>query len=569
MQYDNIDFKNNDQFNRYLLNKYLQQEYISNGATPIQAEKASKELIIKNISNLFDYHGLAYVLGSTNIEFFSLYFLQSIFIGEDKAPIAQIHSDIWLEVQETILNKSNTQQLEYLLPRGTGKSTFISLAVAIWCSVYKYKSYTLIASAIGDTASTFIRNIKLSLDGNTRIERAFGRLYDTKKCINNTEQIELTNKTMIQSISASSTLRGKSYGNTRVELLLLDDYQKDDEVSTADQREKKWKKYNDDAKYAIQKGNSTIIAVGTVQHPECFYNRLKALPTWKVRSEKGVLVDNVDDLFNEGLWGEFKNLLFNIKDEFRLDTAKEFYFQHIAEMQYPLLWKSFWDCLDYALSYYENPASFKQEVQGDTSSIGEKRFTTIITEAAETIESHNFTKTMLCIDPASSTNARSDYSAFAVGSITDLSIKYIRKGEILKLEFEDYINHVIELLKTYTDITHIYIEKNLYMGTDILKIKEKIESIPELSIRNFEFINEMQKTNKHDKINTIVGDINFGRVIFNEEDIDAIEQLKEYQGEKSLHDDFPDVVSEFCKRIIDINIVQFATFLDRKVLFKK
>ena len=32
-----------------------------------------------------------------------------------------------------------------------------------------------------------------------------------------------------------------------------------------------------------------------------------------------------------------------------------------------------------AMSYYENPASFKQEVQGDTSPIGEKRFTTIIT----------------------------------------------------------------------------------------------------------------------------------------------------------------------------------------------
>lgn len=140
-----------------------------------------------------------------------------------------------------------------------GKSTFISLALAIWCSVYKYKFYTLIASAIGETASTFISDIKLALDGNTLTERAFGKLYDTKKCINNKEQIELTNKVMIQSISASSILRGKSYGNIRVELLILDDYQKDDEVFTADQREKKWKKYNDHAKYAIQKVNQQLL----------------------------------------------------------------------------------------------------------------------------------------------------------------------------------------------------------------------------------------------------------------------------------------------------------------------
>jgi hypothetical protein len=156
----------------------LQLEYISNGATIEQAAQATKELMINNKDNLFNYHGLAYALGARNLEFFSLYFLQPLFIGDDKAPIAPIHSDIWREIQNTILNKSLTQQLEYLLPRGTGKSTFISLAVSIWCSVYKYKSYTLIASAIGDTASTFIRNIKLALEDNEKIEKAFGKLYD-------------------------------------------------------------------------------------------------------------------------------------------------------------------------------------------------------------------------------------------------------------------------------------------------------------------------------------------------------------------------------------------------------
>jgi len=567
MIYDNIEFENNDKFNNYLLYKYLKQEYINNNATEDEATKATEELILKHKSNLYNENGLAYILGSRNLEFFSLYFLQNIFIGEDKALIAPIHSQIWKEVQDTILDKSNTQQLEYLMPRGIGKSTFISLATAIFVSVYKYKSYTLIASAVGDTAQSFIRNIKLALSGNTRIERAFGKIYDTRKYINNTEQIELANRTMIQSISASSTLRGKSYGNTRVELLLLDDYQKDDEVATADQREKKWKKYNDDAKYAIQKGNSTIIAVGTVQAPECFYSRLSLLPTWRVRNERGVLVDNVDDLFNGGLWLEFKTILFDIKEEFRLETAKEFYFQHKQAMQYPLLWQSYWDCLDYALSYYENPASFKQEVQGDTSSNGEKRFTTIIPELPEIIEAHSFNKTMLAIDPASSTGKRSDYSAFIVGSIADSTIKYVRKGEILKLEFDDYISHILELLKTYKEINTIYIEKNLYMGTDILKLKEKILTIPELSDKNYEWINEMQRSNKVDKINTIVGEVNFGRIIFNSEDTEAIGQLHDYQGEKSLHDDFCDVCAEFSNRINNIHVIQYIKFRDKKLLF--
>lgn len=222
IDYNNMEFESNDQFNRFLLYTYLKSSYLANNATEKEAIEETEQLMLKHKDNLFGYHGIAYQLGATNLEFFSMYFLQNIFIGEGKATIAPIHSAIWQEVQDTILDKSNIQQIEYLLPRGTGKSTFISLVAAIWCSVYKYKSYTLIASAIGDTASTFIRNIKIALEGNNRIEKAFGKLYDTKKCINNTEQIELTNKTMIQSISASSTLRGKSYGNTRVELLLLD-----------------------------------------------------------------------------------------------------------------------------------------------------------------------------------------------------------------------------------------------------------------------------------------------------------------------------------------------------------
>jgi hypothetical protein len=447
-----------------------------------------------------------------------------------------------------ILEDTHDKQ-EYILPRGTGKSTFVSLATAIWCSLYKYKRYTVIASAIGDTASTFIRNIKLALENNDRIEKAFGKLYDTKKCIVNSEQIELTNRTMIQSISASSTLRGKSYGNVRIELLLLDDYQKDDEVATSDQREKKWKRFSDDVKFAVQKGNSTIIAVGTLQHNECFYSRLKNLPTWKNRLEKGVLVDNVDELFSSGLWLEFKNILFNSKDEFRLDNAKEFYLQHKKEMQFPLLWQEYWNCLDMALSYYENPASFKQEVQGDTSAIGEKRFKTIVTESNETINSHDFSVTMLTIDPASSTGKSSDFSAFITGSKSTNNIKYCRKGEILKLSFDDYIKHTIELLKRYDDISHIYIEKNLYMGADVIKLKELIAQDTELKGRRFEFINEMQKKNKFDKIDSIVGDVNFGRVIFNEEDTEALEQLKDYQGERSLHDDFPDCLSECVIRL--------------------
>lgn len=570
IKYKNKEYKSDEEFGYKLLIEYTYKYLIENNYSTEEALENTKKLIENNKGNLLEYHGYAYALGKKSLEFFCMYFLHNIFVGEDKADLAPIHISIWKELQDAILNNSY-DKLEYLLPRGTGKSTFISLALAIWCSVYKFKTYTVIASAIGGTADTFIRNIKIALDGNKRIEKAFGQLYNTKKCIVNSEIIELTNRTMMQSISASSTLRGKSYANHRIELLLLDDYQKDDEVATQDQRDKKWKKFNDDVKYAIQKNNCTMIAVGTVQNDDCFYNRLRKLPTWKVRHEKGVLVNNVDDLFESGLWLEFKEALFNKKEygENAKDYAKEFYLQHKEEMQYPLLWQEFWDCLDYALDYYEDPVSFKQEVQGDTSAQGETRFKTTETEAEAEIEAHNFKVTMLCIDPANSISNKADYSAFVVGSkVYDSEIKYMRKSELLRVDFKGLCDKTIELLKKYPDITHVWIEKNLYMGADIIRIKELINNDSLLKNKRFEFINTMQRKNKIDKIDSIAPDMNLGKIIFNKEDEEAIKQVREYCGEKSTHDDMPDVIAECVTRLDEIKTLGTIQFFDPKKIFR-
>lgn len=569
IKYKGKEYKTEEDYGIRLIADYTYKFLIEEGGYESEDAKEKTKIILNNNNkNLFDKNGYAYILGSRSLEFFCMYFLHNIYIGEDKAEIAIIHREIWKEIEEAVL-KNNYDKLEYLLPRGTGKSTFISLALAIWCSVYKYKTYTVIASAVGDTAETFIRNIKIALDGNGRIEKSFGKLYDIKKCTVNAEKVELTNHTMIQSISASSTLRGKSYANHRIELLLLDDYQKDDEIATQDQRDKKWKRFNDDVKYAIQKGNCTMVAVGTVQNNDCFYSRLKNLPTWRVRHEKGVLVDSVDKLFNSGLWLEFHNILFNKKEygENALDYAKEFYFQHKEEMQYPLLWSEYWDCLDYAISYYENPISFKQEVQGDTSCQGERRFKTLITESAEEIENHNFKTTILCIDPANSKSNKADYSAFCVGSKSDTNIKYIRKAIIGRLDRDEYIKETIKLLKDYPDISYVWIEKNLYMGFDVDKIKEVISEDVNLKNRKIEFENTMQRSNKFDKIDGICGEVNLGQVIFNDEDTESIEQIKEYVGAKSVHDDMPDCLAECVQRLDKIKTISKITLLHRSCLF--
>lgn len=580
-----FEFPSDDARNKWLLYHYLKKSYTDIGIPEEKAEELTDNKIIENSKNLFGFHGLAYQLGQISLEFFCLYFLQDIYLPKEDnaaAPMADVHRELWSDIQESIIG-DGPEQLGRVLPRGTGKSAFGTLGPTCWVVAYKHKTYVLICSDIGSTAEKFIKDIKDNMIENSYIEQAFGKILDDKNrdFICNATQLEFTNKTFVEAISSTSPMRGRKYKNVRPDLIILDDYQSEDDCRTEEAREKKWKKYSDDVKFAKQrpikrdgkviKKGTVLMAWGTQQHKECFYSRLIKAPTWTFKKEKGVLVESVDEYFNSGLWLEFKNTLNNFKNENRLYDAKEFYYEHQNEMQFKTLWSEFWDCLELALDYFENPNSFKQEVQGDVDAIGEKWFKRINTEPRKVIESHEFIKTMIIVDPASSGGKKNDYSAFLVGSEGINKCKYARKAELAKInarnEFDKYIEHIIDLLLEYTDATHVSIEKNTFNGADANQLERKIKEHEILKYRNITIVNEMQRRNKDDKISTIVPYINNGTFIFAEEDEEFVNQLMEFAGQKfTVHDDAADVSSEFWLKVDEIKVASTVKLLDRKLL---
>lgn len=580
-----FDFPSDEARNKWLLYHYLKKSYIDIGIPEDRAEELTDKRMIENSNNLFGYHGLAWQLGQISLEFFCLYFLQDIYLPKEDnaaAPIAEVHEELWRDIQESIIG-NGPEQLGRVLPRGTGKSAFGTLGPACWSVAYKHKTYILICSDIGSTAEKFIKDIKDNMIENTYIESAFGKMLDDKNrdFICNATQLEFTNRTFVEAISSTSPMRGRKYRNTRPDLIILDDYQSEDDVRTEEAREKKWKRYSDDVKFAKQrpvkrngkviKKGTVLMAWGTQQHKECFYSRLIKTPTWTFKKERGVLVDDVDEYFNSGLWLEFKKILNNYKNENRLEDAKEFYYQHQNEMQFDSLWSEFWDCLELSLDYYENPNSFKQEVQGDVDSIGEKWFKTVRTETREEIENHNFIKTMLIVDPAAGGGRKNDYSAYMVGSTADNALKYCRKGELAKInarqEFDKYVDHMIDLILEYEDITHVFIEKNTFNGADANQLEKKLKEHPILKYRKIIIINETQRKNKDDKISTIIPYVNRGEFIFCSEDEEFIKQIMDFAGQKySVHDDAPDVAAEFFLRVDKIKKVGKVELLDRRLL---
>jgi len=560
-----------------LLQKHLTKMYMKEGLTYKKALQVAQKTI-DNESNIFGYKGLSWLVGSQDLEYFCLYFLANIYvpteeeiIKKSKAELSEYHIEIWHELENMVIKKDYNQR-NYICPRSFGKTSCISTPLAIWCACYHFKSYIVIASAVEDTASSFLKNIGNALTKNTLIENAFGKLTgksDNKKLVFNSSVIELTNGVRIESVSASSASRGKNDNFTRIDLLIMDDFQKDDEVATDEARIKKWKLYNDSLKNATQANTSIMLSVGTIQHKECFYSRILNTRSWKSTVKKCVLLDDIDEYFNTGLWDEFYKIYVNSKDEDSLIHSKEFYLQHEIEMQYPMLWSEFWNCFDIALKYYESPVSFKQEYQNDVNNIGEKRFKTTVTESAIEIEKHKFLKSILVIDPAKTrtktSGKKKDYFAFALCSLGDNKIKYIRKGEIHRfrkdLEFEDYLAHTLKLLKDYKDINVVSAEKLTYGGADILRLQELIKEDVELNSRDIEFEMHGDNKSKDDRINTIVPAVNLGQIVFCEDDSEAIEQMREYAGTRyTLHDDFVDACAEACKMIDEIKVTEYIKF---------
>ena len=589
-----LEFPSDEARNKWLLYHFLKKSYTDIGISEKKAEELTETRIIENSKNLFGFHGLAWQLGQISLEFCCLYFLQDIYLPKENnaaAPLAPVHEELWHDIQESVIG-DGPEQIGRILPRGTGKSACGTLGPTVWAMAYKHKTYVLICSDIGSTAEKFIKDIKEAMLENSYMENAFGVLLDdqNKKYKCNSTQLEFTNSTFVEAISSTSPMRGRKYKNCRPDLIILDDYQSEDDVRTEEAREKKWKRYSDDVKFAKQravKRNGKVIRKGTVmmawgtqQHKECFYSRLLKAPTWSFKRERGVFIDDfidnegkkvngLDHYFDSGLWKEFKTILNNFKNMNRLADAKEFYYAHEKEMQYPTLWPEFWDCLDLALDYYENPNSFKQEVQNDVDSIGEKWFKRMNTETRAEIETHTFLKTMLVVDTAASGGKKNDYSSYMVGSEADNGNKYCRSGELAKInarkEFDKYIDHMVELLLKYTDITHVSIEKNTFNGADANQLEKKIKENPLLKHRNITIINEAQKKNKDDKISTIIPYINRGEFIFCSEDEDFNEQIMDFAGQKySVHDDAPDTAAEFWIKILTIQAVMSVSILDRR-----
>lgn len=574
--FDNKQFDTEIKYEIYLLEKYLTKHY----------DETIAITLLKN--NSADIDKLAKALGEIDITFFCLYFMSDTFVVKDSnaaRELSKAHYELW-KVADDIFLKDKYDKAAIIEPRGFAKTTIFDMAVTTWLHCYKKSLFTLIGAKTDSDASQFLDSIKKVFRENDKIINTFGMFINPKKFTVNSNEVELANGTYIRTVGSGTSVRGANWGGIRPTVFIGDDFQDEKNILTDMAREKQYNKWTKEIEQVGDKSvyrngkkvkyATKVIAIGTVLHMDCLMSKLSRNNDYFTILNSAILLkpsQTVEDIFESDLWLKCKQIYFDdkLEKDQRKEKSKQFYEENKAEMSFPTLWEEKWDCFnDLAIPYWENRMSFMSELMNDATSIGEKWFKSVRTQTKEEIESHDFIKTMMSIDPASTTNKKSDFVAMAVGSKATNDFTYIRDLLMKKLAFESYCEKAVEMLENNLDVTHINIEKNTYQGADVIKIKELIEKSTILKGKKYEWINEMQRKNKDEKISTVIDPINNGQIVICSECEDskaAIEQIKDFQGQLyTVHDDFIDDIAELENKIKTIETLGKVTLLDRKLL---
>ncbi|WP_077845246.1 terminase, partial [Clostridium beijerinckii] len=580
----------------YLLNKYLTKHYDSG-----TADKLLK-------TNSRDLDRLAKALSNKDIEFFCLYFMSDTFVpkgmnDDGSYPVDHIpnvarqlskgHYELW-DIANEIFVEDKRDKAAIIEPRGYAKTTIFDMAVSVYLHCYKKSLVTLLGAKTDTDATQFLDSIKKVFNENQKIIKNFGKLIDIKAVKANGErytvnanEVEFTNGTYIRTVGSGTSVRGSNWGGIRPTVFIGDDFQDEKNILTDAAREKQYSKWTkeveevgDKAVYRNGKkikAATKIIAIGTVLHIDCLMSKLSRNGDYYTILRRAIILETdqtVEDIFENGLWLQCHDIYFDEKlnKEERKEKAKQFYEDHKEEMQFETWWPEKWDCFnDLAIKYWEDRAAFMSELMNDATAIGEKWFKSIATRTSEEIENHKFIKTALVIDPAASTSKKNDYTAMGVMSKATNDFTYVRDLLMKRLGYNDYCEKAVDFIRRHEDITHVVIEKNTFMGADVLKIQELIDKEPKLKSRRLEFINKMQKTNKDEKISTVMDPVNNGQIVINsdcEDSSAAVKQVLEFQGQKyTPHDDFIDMISEGENALKEIKVVSKVEIFDRNSLF--
>lgn len=257
--------------------------------------------------------------GGEGFEFFLKTYLPHYVKGED----SQFHRAIF-DLAPKILTADAGKREMLIAPRGSSKSTHMSLGFALYCIVMRKTRFCLEVCDVYAQAALLIEAIKAELTTNPRLQTDFPEACGEGRVWREGEIVTRTN-IRVRGLGAGQKLRGLRHGPHRPDLMFFDDIENDEAVVNPDQRDKLERWINRAAlKVGPPDGSMHVLWVNTILHWDAVTVRESKKPAWNVTKFQAIIQfpDRMD------LWEEFEEVYHNDGEE----AARAFYAGRKSEM---------------------------------------------------------------------------------------------------------------------------------------------------------------------------------------------------------------------------------------------
>tara|TARA_Y100000401_G_scaffold113901_1_gene115228 strand:+ start:721 stop:2223 length:1503 start_codon:yes stop_codon:yes gene_type:complete len=294
-------------------------------------------------------------------------------------------------------------------PRGTAKSTVTTLIYPLWKAAFKKSDEELFIVIISESQAqsiNFLSRIKYHLTYSTQFKQIFGDLGPETASKWTHTDIVLANGTRMVAVGTGQRVRGFLQGDTRPNLIIVDDFESELNAYTPEARAKN-RKWLTEAVIPSLSDEGKIAMIGTVISEDCFLCWAKESSAWNV------LWFSIWDDDEKSIWPERfpKERILSIKEEFKsVGNINGFFQEYMNIAQSP-------DDAPFQPAWIKIHNWEYKRIQGQNCLVqnyGDKE-----NEKIKPVELY------AGVDPASSLSARADYFVISIIGIDSENNKYV------------------------------------------------------------------------------------------------------------------------------------------------
>lgn len=213
-------------------------------------------------------------------------------------------------------------------PRGSAKSTFETLIDPIHDVAYGVERFIAILSSTAPNANKKLKNIRLEVYNNLALRAVYGVRFPNKKAGESEFIVHSeAGSTLFVAFGKEAEVRGVSYGEARPTKVILDDYERSEEVQSERLRQKTKDRYFEDVA-KVGDTETNFIFVGTVLHKESLLAELIKNPAYDGQIYKSIVTWSE----REDLWEQWRKIYRNVDNPLRKQQSAEFYLNNKDKM---------------------------------------------------------------------------------------------------------------------------------------------------------------------------------------------------------------------------------------------